>query len=85
MTQKMLKAFIVIALFPCLAVGMFTLYKNQKEMYEVISSMRREIAMQQSAKTEVKVIERVTAQQPWGQVQEKTKDTVVHIIAQRTD
>ena len=86
MTQKMLKSLLAVALFPCIAFGMFSLYKNQQEMHELVSSLRREIALKDAApKTEVKVIERVTAQQPWGQVQEGTSDTVVHIIAQRTD
>lgn len=85
MTKKMLKTLIFIILFPCIAFGMFTLYKNQQEMHEIVSAMRREKALQESCKTEVKIIERVTAQQPWGQVQEGTSDTVVRIIAQRIE
>lgn len=85
MTNKMLKSLIFIILTPSLLFGMFTLYKNQQEMYQVLYTMKHNQESQTPVKQEVKVIERVVAQQPWGQVQDETGDTVVRIMAQRIE
>jgi serine protease Do len=59
----------------------FVLFQNQKELAATISVLdARE--RHESVPQEVKIIEKVVAQQPWGPVQVKAKDTVVQILSQ---
>ncbi len=59
----------------------FVTFQNQKELAESFKILdareRHEIVPQ-----EIKVIEKVVTQQPWGPVQIKAKDTVVQILSQ---
>ncbi len=60
----------------------FVVFQNQKELAYTISALDARERHEFTPQQEVKVIEKVVAQQPWGPVQTKAKDTVVQILSQ---
>lgn len=85
MSSKNLKMFLVLGFMGVTGWSLYTLFNNQKELLLFVHAIKENIKHVQEAKGEVKVVEKVVAQQPWADVQEKAKDAVVQIIAQTAE
>lgn len=73
----------VVAIGLCSAF--YFVFSHQNNIFNLMSSLNEQVKHVQDAKTEVQVIEKVIAQQPWAAVQDKIKNAVVQIIAQTAE
>lgn len=81
--MKYVKEFIAGALCIIVAVLLFQLFKNQKELFQAVSNYG---VMVKHTAGDVDVSgASVLSHQPWAVVQEKARDTVVQVIAQTAE
>ncbi len=84
--NNILRNALLLFSFGAIVTTTLVLFKNQKELafaIEQLSSRSKDV--EKESKSDIKIIEKVVTSQPWAQIQDKSRDTVVQVIAQTAE
>lgn len=85
MLQKTIKYIVFGLLLSAILGFLYVVYHNQKELEKIYNTTVTRLKDQEMVPCETKVVEKVVSRQPWVEVQNAAKDTVVRIISQHTE